>query len=48
MIDSYDIAMKQYQMVLKKLKEIDTVSIKELEKELEKIEATYTPGRLPK
>ncbi len=46
-LQNYDILMEEFPPVLEKLKEIDA-SLKNLETELDKLNAPYTPGRVPK
>ena len=45
-IKSYDVAASKFDEILSDLKSIET-SIKQIESELEKSGAPYTPGRFP-
>ncbi len=45
--DQYKILSEEFPPVLEQLKQISQVEIKELEEELEKIGAPWTPGRIP-
>jgi len=44
---NYEILMEEFPLILDKLKDIDN-ALKELEAELDKMNAPYTPGRVPK
>jgi len=45
--DAYDILMEEFPPVYNKLKTLSEKELIEIEKELEKMKAPYTPGRLP-
>ncbi len=45
--DTYDIISEEFPPLLEKLKEINNVELKKLEKEMEQAGVPYTPGRVP-
>ncbi|MBI9036845.1 MAG: hypothetical protein JEY97_01815 [Bacteroidales bacterium] len=45
--DTYEIISEEFPPLLEKLKEINNVELKQLEKEIEKAGVPYTPGRVP-
>ena len=45
--DTYEIISEEFPPLLEKLKEINNVELKNLERELEKAGVPYTPGRVP-
>jgi hypothetical protein len=46
--NAYNILLEEFPPIYKQIKDISDNKIKELEKELNKIKAPYTPGNLPK
>ncbi len=46
--DQFNILKEEFPPILEKLKKINNVDLKKLEDELEKINAPWTPGRIPK
>lgn len=45
--DNYRIASNEFKPVLSSLKKLVEIDLKNLENELEKLKAPYTPGRIP-
>ena len=46
-LDAYAILMEEFPQVHKQVKQIGETDLRELEKEVEKLDAPITPGRLP-